>query len=373
MKIVRGTLAGSGVSGFRFCTESPRRDTPGAIANRASVAVSQRVMGSERIVVIGASAGGVRALQLLASQLPARFPAAILVVQHIGSHPSILPRLLMSHGPLPASHARDGEPIVPGRIHVAPPDYHMLVEGESIRLSHGPKEQYTRPAIDPLFRSAAVSWAERTVGVLLTGLLDDGTEGLKAIKECGGIAVVQDPDDAEAPSMPSSALRFVDVDHRAPVAALGPLLAAIVAEPPRAQHRAPGPALVAENELLLGKGNFMERLEAIGSPSTFVCPECRGSLWEVSASKPRRFRCHTGHGFTLRTLQHAQAEATDDALWSGFRALQEKQLLLEALAESHRQADAPEEARRVEEEARRTARNAETLRSLLERVPAPPE
>lgn len=335
--------------------------------------MSHASMANDRIVVVGASAGGVRALQTLASALPVEFPAPILVVQHIGSHPSILPQLLMRSGPLPAAHARDGERIARGRIHIAPPDHHMLVDGDFIRLSHGPKEQYTRPAIDPLFRSTAVSWAERTVGVLLTGLLDDGTQGLKDIKESGGVAVVQDPEDAEVPSMPLSALKYVDVDYRAPVASIGPLLASLVVQP--APHAKAGPVreMIAENDIVLGKGDFMENLKSIANPSTFVCPECNGSLWEVRDAKPRRFRCHTGHGFTLRTLQHAQATATDEALWSALRALQEKQLLLQSFAESHASAGATEEAARLEDEAARTERHGEMLRRLIENVPPPPE
>lgn len=330
-------------------------------------------MASERIVVIGASAGGVRALQKLTSGLAADFPAPILVVQHIGSHPSMLPQLLMRSGPLPAAHARDGERIAAGRIHIAPPDYHMLVEDDFIRLSHGPKEQYTRPAIDPLFRSTAVSWAERTVGVLLTGLLDDGTEGLQDIKRSGGVAVVQDPQDAEVPSMPMSALRYVEVDYRAPVASIGALLTALVAQPAPVASAAPIRDIVVENDMLLGKGDFMQNLRSIAAPSTFVCPECHGALWEVKDANPRRFRCHTGHGFTLRTLQHAQATATDEALWSSFRALQEKQLLLESLAESHASAGDAEEAERLGEQAARTASHGETLRRLIEELRPPPE
>lgn len=330
-------------------------------------------MASERIVVIGASAGGVRALQVLASGLPADFPAPILVVQHIGSHPSILPELLDRQGPLPAAHARDGERIEPGRIRVAPPDYHMLVQDDVIRLSHGPKEQYTRPAIDPLFRSAAVSWTERAVGVLLSGQLDDGTEGLQDIKQFGGVAVVQDPSDAEIPSMPLSALRYVEVDYTAPVASIAGLLASIVTQPPGKPRAGPRREIVVENDLLFGKGDFVEKLKTLGSPSTFVCPECSGSLWEVKDARPRRFRCHTGHGFTLRALQHAQSTATDEALWSALRALQEKQLLLESLAESHAKAGEADEARRLAEEARQTARDGETLRRLIEEMPAPAE
>jgi two-component system chemotaxis response regulator CheB len=330
-------------------------------------------MASDRIVVMGASAGGVRALQTLVSGLPVDFPAPILVVQHIGSHPSILPQLLMRSGPLPAAHARDGERIAVGRIHIAPPDYHMLVDGDFIRLSHGPKEQYTRPAIDPLFRSAAVSWAQRAVGVLLTGLLDDGTEGLQDIKRSGGVAVVQDPQDAEVPSMPMSALKYVEVDYQAPVASIAPILTSLVAQPAPPARAAPIREIVAENDMLLGKGDFMEHLKSIAAPSTFVCPECNGALWEVKDANPRRYRCHTGHGFTLRALQHAQASATDEAMWSALRALQEKQLLLQALAESHAAVGDKEEAARLEEEADRTGRHGETLRSLIETLPAPPE
>ncbi|HXS53948.1 MAG TPA: chemotaxis protein CheB [Usitatibacter sp.] len=331
-------------------------------------------MASERIVVVGGSAGGVRALQTLASTLPADFPAPILVVQHIGSHPSILPQLLARSGPLPAAHARDGERISPGRIHVAPPDYHMLVDGDFIRLSHGPKEQYTRPAIDPLFRSTAVAWAQRTIGVLLSGLLDDGTEGLQGIKRSGGIAVVQDPADAEMPSMPLSALEYVDVDYRRPMSSMGALLVSLVARPaPASAKVAPIREIVAENDILLGKGDFMENLRSIASPSTFACPECHGALWEVDHAKPRRFRCHTGHGYTLRTLQHAQSTSADEALWSALRALQEKQLLLETLAESHARAGDADEARRLAEEAALAREHGETLRRLVESVPPPPQ
>lgn len=330
-------------------------------------------MASERIVVVGASAGGVRALQVLASSLPAAFPAPILVVQHIGANPSILPQLLTHAGPLPAAHGEDGEALAPGRIRVAPPDHHMLVEGGRIRLSRGPKEQYARPAIDPLFRSAAVSCRERTIGVLLTGALDDGTAGLQDIKSMGGIAVVQEPRDAEVPSMPESALRYVDVDHRAPVASIGPLLASLAAQPACAAPGAARRELVEENEILLGKGDFMEHLRAIAAPSTFTCPECHGALWEVKDANPRRFRCHTGHGFSLRALQHAQGTEADEALWSAMRALQEKQLLLESLAAGEREAGDAGKARRIVEEAERVRAHGEALRRLIESLPSPRE
>jgi two-component system chemotaxis response regulator CheB len=331
-------------------------------------------MTHERLVVVGASAGGVRALQALASQLAPDFPAPILAVQHVGSHPSILPSLLAHKGRLAASHAVDGERISPGRILVAPPDQHMMLADGTVRLSRAAKENHARPAIDPLFRSAAVAHGTGVIGVLLTGYLDDGTAGLQAIKRCGGTVVVQDPAEAFAPSMPASALRYVEVDHVVRLAEMGELLRTLV------QRRiAPAPAatattadIVRENEILLGKGDYMERLKALGKPSTFVCPDCEGSLWAIDGTDPPRYRCHTGHGYTLRSLQHAQAEATDEALWGALRALQEKQVLLETMAERQGEAGTVS-ADQWREEAASVARHAETLRAFIERTSPPLE
>lgn len=187
-------------------------------------------MTQRDLVVIGASAGGVRALRQLVSGFDAGFPAAICVVLHVGKHESNLPDLLSLAGPLPARHAADGEALQPSSILVAPPDHHLLIEGGHVRLTRGPKEHHTRPAVDPLFRSAALSHGNRAVGVLLTGRLDDGSAGLRAIKECGGIAVVQDPAGAEWPSMPLSAMQAVDVDHCVPLAELPARLRALAGQ-----------------------------------------------------------------------------------------------------------------------------------------------
>jgi two-component system, chemotaxis family, protein-glutamate methylesterase/glutaminase len=330
-------------------------------------------MDSERIVVIGASAGGVRALQSLAPHLEPGFPAPILVVQHIGAHPSILPELLGREGSLPAMHGEDGAPIESGRICVAPPDHHMMVEGATIRLSRGAKEHHTRPAIDPLFRSAAVSWGPAVIGVVLTGLLDDGTAGLQAIKKCGGTVVVQDPADAEAPSMPRSALRYVEVDHCVSLAAMGRLLHALANTPAARCEAGAYPPFAHENELALGKGDFVKHLQAIGRPSTYTCPDCDGALWEIDGAEPPRFRCHTGHAYTLRTLYDAQAEATDGALWSALRALHEKELLLTVMADAHQASDDPAQAARLRADAEELARHTAALRKLLESIPTPPE
>jgi Chemotaxis response regulator containing a CheY-like receiver domain and a methylesterase domain len=330
-------------------------------------------MSAQRVVVVGASSGGVRALQVLASQLPLSFPAPVVVVQHIGSFHSTLPQLMRRGSRLLVTHALDGEKLRAGQIYVAPPDHHVLVDKTSIRLSRGPKEHHTRPAIDPLFRSAALTWGNAAIGVLLTGLLDDGTAGLQAIKDHGGIAVVQDPGDAETPSMPLSAIRHVHVDRIVRLAEMGETLSAILAEESAPPVERQEPAVIHENEILLAQGDFMEHLKAIGTPSSFVCPDCKGGLWEIERAKPRRFRCHTGHAFTLRSLLHAQAEGTDMALWTAYQGLQEKEMLLKSLAEDRRAAEEAEEAARLESEAEHVRQHGEILRGMIERLPSPPE
>jgi two-component system chemotaxis response regulator CheB len=323
-----------------------------------------------RIIVVGASLGGVTALQALVARLPPDFPAPILVVLHIGNRPSVLPALLQARGPLRAQHAVDGEPLRGGRIYVAPPDLHMLVEEDRVRLSRGAKENHSRPAVDPLFRSAALAHRESVVGVVLTGRLDDGTAGLQAVKACGGVAVVQDPADAEEPSMPASARKYVQVDHCLPLERIPELLVSLAQSEVTATPPAEPPAeLVREHELSLYRGDAMEQLQGLGNPSGFVCPECNGGLWELSQSRPTRYRCHTGHGFSLRSLLQAQGEASDMALWSAIRALQEQHGLLKAVAANLRGEGRAQEALVREEEAETILRHSEFFRKLIESLP----
>ncbi len=294
-------------------------------------------MVNARVVVMGASKGGVAALMRIVRDLPPGFSAPICVVLHIGAHRSILPQILSTKGALPAVHPHDGQKLENGRIFVAPPDCHMRLEADVVRLVKGPKEHHTRPAIDPLFRSAAQTYGERAVGVVLTGLLDDGTPGMQAIKQHGGICVVQDPEEAEEPSMPLSVLKHVAVDHRARLDEMPALLATLVTSaPPRNLPMPTSSRTMHEEALFSGTADAIAHLREIGAPSTFACPDCKGTLWQVADTRPPRFRCHTGHAFTLGTLQHAQAEATDGALWNAIRALQEKKLLTQAALEVSR-------------------------------------
>jgi two-component system chemotaxis response regulator CheB len=291
------------------------------------------------IIVIGASAGGVDALRRLVGQLPADLPAAVFVVQHVGDR-SEMAGILDRAGPLPATHPSSGEAIRRGCVFVAPSGTHMLVHDHHILLRRGPRENLARPAIDPLFRSAASSYGPRTVGVVLTGFLNDGTAGLRAIKRCGGVAVVQDPRDADVPDMPRSALRHVDVDHVAPLASLGALLDRLVREP---VDRAPEipveirlEAAVAAQELA-----SIEIEDRLGTRSPFSCPECHGSLWELAEGDLLRYRCHVGHAFTADAVLHAQERESEGLLWALLRSQRERAALSRRMAERERMRNRP--------------------------------
>lgn len=206
--------------------------------------------------------------------------AVVGVVLHVGSRHSILPELLSRRGPCPAVHPRDRQALKTGIIYVAPPDRHMLFNAAEVHLSHGPRENHARPALDPLFRSAALEWRERVIGVVLTGDLDDGTAGLAALKACGGIAIVQDPATAFEPSMPSNALANVAIDECLPLSDIAPALARLVGAPCHADP-VPPRELVREHAIFEGK-QPMENLSAVATPSTLTCPDCGGGLWEMT-------------------------------------------------------------------------------------------
>jgi two-component system chemotaxis response regulator CheB len=318
------------------------------------------------VVAIGSSSGGVDALLELAAAMPPRFPTIVLVTQHIGDHPSILPELMRARGPNHAMHAHDGDKPLPGTIYVAPPDHHMLLDRDRIRLFRGPRENYCRPAIDPMFRSVALSWRSRAIGVVLTGQLDDGTAGLKAIKQCGGWAIVQDPATAQQPSMPASALANVEVDFRLRIDEIVPAILRIVGggEPPQA--RAAPPESLHREQMIHHGRQTMENLSAIGQPSGLTCPDCGGSLWELKDQKPLRYRCHTGHAFSAQSLQYAQGESAEHALWSSVRSLQEREMLLRRMAFVARaQGDAAQE-QAAQEQAERTNEQAQRLVRMIE-------
>lgn len=332
-------------------------------------------MPARDVIVVGASAGGVEALSVLASQLPRDIPAAIFVVLHLspGSH-SALPDILSRSGPLPATHPLDNAPIEHGRIYVAPPDQHLLVYRERVRLSRGPRENRARPSVDPLFRTAALAYGPRVTGVILTGTLDDGTAGLQAIKQRGGIAVVQDPADALFAGMPGSALQNVDVDHQLPLSEIASLLVRLSLE---AVDEAEGEdiAMLDRHENETGM-SAEERVFAMdpdvliddrrpGIPSPFGCPECGGVLWELHDSRLIRFRCRTGHAYAGESLLAAQSESFEGALWSALRALEEKASLTLRLVNRSRDSGRMLIAQRFQEQLQEAEDNASILRDLL--------
>lgn len=259
------------------------------------------------------------------------FPAPVLIVLHIGAHRSHLSELINAKGPNRAVVAQTDLVPEAGTIYIAPSDQHLLLEGGVLRLFHGPKEHHSRPAINPLFRSAALDVGNRAIGVILTGMLDDGAAGLRAIKVCGGTTVVQDPDDAAEPSMPRSALAVTAVDHVLRLDAMADLLNNLV-NTKNGQPVAAPSWLRAEHAISLG-GEGMHALATIGHPSGYTCPDCGGALFELREGQPVRFLCHTGHAFSLLSLAAAHAPITDVALWAALRVVQEKEAILRRLAQ----------------------------------------
>ena len=322
-------------------------------------------MPDHGIVVVGASAGGVEALTDLAASLPSDLSAAVFVVLHLpATGTSALPEILRRHGPLPAAHVRDGEPIQPGRIYVAPPDHHVLVRTGHVHLSRGPRENGHRPAIDPLFRSAAREYAARVIGVVLSGALEDGTAGLLAIKSRGGIAVVQNPEDALYPGMPGNAVEHAQVDHVLAAASMGKLLTRLLAdlaEPP-ADPAPTGMRVEVEME-----GFSMEAFEGNhpGRPSGFSCPDCHGVLWQIKDGGLERYRCRVGHAWSPESLLTQQSEALEAALWVALRSLEERAALARRLAEPARRRGHAITATRFEEQAAEAQQAARLVRDLL--------
>ena len=282
------------------------------------------------LIVVGASAGGVEALQVISRALPKDLAAAILVVMHSSPQgPNLLPHILGKAGPVEVAKTEDGAPIEPGKIYIAPPDHHLLVNGTRIRLSKGPKENRSRPAIDPLFRTAASAYGPRVVGVILTGMLDDGTAGLSAVKERGGITVVQDPKDALYPSMPTSALRYVGADYTLPLSEIAPLLVRLVTKPTQAPKNFPVSRLnEIESKFVQMETMKMQDMDAIGAHAGISCPECHGPMWKIKDGKLHRYRCHVGHAYTAQTMLEGQIDAQETHLWQALRLMKERVSLI---------------------------------------------
>ncbi len=317
-------------------------------------------MPGKDIIVIGGSAGSIEPIRTVLRNLPADFPGSLFIVIHTSPNsPGVLNAIFNAAGPLAAASAPDGERIAPGRVYVAPADHHLVIEPGKVRLTRGPKENRFRPAVDPLFRSAAQTYGPRVVGILFSGGLDDGTSGLWTVKQLGGTAIVQDPHEAWAPSMPQSALQHVRVDHVLHAEEIAPLLVRLVSTPADLQEgdRAVPEDLRIEVDIA-NAGNAMDAgVLKLGTPSNYACPECHGVLLEMKERAPLRFRCHTGHAYTLESLMSEMDEVIEESLWSAVRALEERAMLLrQAGAHTHGQDPAAQKGFVVRaEEAQRRA------------------
>lgn len=292
-------------------------------------------MSGKDIVVVGASAGGIEALRTLVGGLPKDFAASLFIVLHTSSQsPGVLGEILDRAGVLAAANAKDRERIRPSRIYIAPPDHHLVLEPGLVRVTRGPKENRFRPAIDPLFRSAAQVYGPRVIGVILTGGLDDGSSGLWTIKQLGGTAIVQDPNDAFAPSMPFSALNHVKVDYCLPLSDIAPLLVQLTSVLVEEEGEFPVPE---EVNIEVGIAKEIKALDAgvlkLGEPSSYACPECHGVLLQLKEGNRFRFRCHTGHAYSADSLLAEIKKGIEDALWNAIRSIEEGEILMTHLAE----------------------------------------
>jgi two-component system chemotaxis response regulator CheB len=329
---------------------------------------NRRGNGHRYIVVVGASAGGVETLPRFFKDFHPDIGAAFFVVLHV--HPdarSCLPALLSRTSRLSAQHAEDGCQILPGKIFVAPPDHHLLIEDGRMRLSHGPKENRHRPAIDPLFRTAAENWNSRVIGVVLTGNLDDGTMGLRAVKDAGGVTIVQDPADALYPDMPRNALQNVDPHYVLPLEEIRSLLPRLIQEPvkEKVMKRFEDKGMKPESKKIKSGDKINKDL---GPPTMFVCPDCNGPLWELRDGKATMYRCMVGHSFGPQTLIAAQSEEVERALWIAIRALEERVALHQKLAERASSSKRDMSKKYFLTRARENSQHATVLRKILEQL-----
>jgi len=315
------------------------------------------------LIVIGTSAGGLEALDQLIAQLPTDLPASIVIVQHmdLGNSGEPLLRRLGRHRAFHPKLARDGERLKPRQIFIAPPDNHLLIKKGKMLVTKGAAENRYRPGIDPLFRSAAVSHGSRVIGVVLTGMMDDGTAGLIAIKRCGGVTVVQDPRDAAYSGMPLSALDNVNVDFCVSIAEMGPLLTTLVCKPHGKSKAVPDDvrteAVIAERVL-----SDISQVNGLGEQVPYNCPGCGGVLWKIDVAGEKRYRCHTGHSYSSLSLLASQSEKIEEMLWISLRMFEERKNLLTSMVEDSATAALKSKNRR---QAKETQGYIDRIRAML--------
>lgn len=326
---------------------------------------------TRNIIVIGASAGGFEAFKKLVGDLPPDFAASVFIVWHMSPDiRGVLPQVLNRVNSIYAAHAYDREQIKPNRIYVAPPDRHLLVEDGHVRVTKGPKENRFRPAVDPLFRSAAYAHDSRVIGVVMSGALDDGTAGLWTIKNRGGVAVVQDPSDAEVPSMPENAMREVAVDYVVPLGDLAALLVRLskeeVAETGvKEANMQDDEKTKIEIKIAAEDSAFESGIMKLGELTPFTCPECHGVLVKLKDGNRDRFRCHTGHAFSADALLATLTENIEDGLYGAIRGIEESIMLLNHIGDHYAEVNQPKLAALYFKKAQEAESRAQFVRQAV--------
>jgi two-component system chemotaxis response regulator CheB len=318
------------------------------------------------IIVIGSSSGGFATLPKLTSQFPKDFPAAVFIVQHLAAGASGVPLIenLQKESNLICKIASHGESIKYSHVYVAPPDHHMLLKHGQVMVIRGPRENRFRPSIDMLFRSAAAEYSSKVIGIVLTGMLDDGTSGLEAIKKSGGLAVVQEPNDAICPEMPKSAIRNIKTDHVVPVSEMGNLLKELIYQPVK-EHQPIPKHVVIEAEIAQRYILGMDAVSQIGKQIPISCPDCGGALWEIKESDIPRFRCHIGHVFNEEGLLRSQSQAMEETFWVTLRMLEERLHMLIGMHEREKKAGKSLVTSSIEERIEEVKIHIERIREIL--------
>lgn len=325
-------------------------------------------MNNRDIIVIGASSGGIAPLIEIVKSLPADLKAAIFVVVHIPPYPpSHLAQILSRAGKLKAIQPADGEKIEEGRIYVASPDQHLLVEDNYVVVKKGPKENRFRPSIDALFRSAAYIYGSRVIGIVLSGFLDDGTSGLWSVKRRGGVSIIQEPEEALFPDMPLNVLEYVDVDYTIKALDIGPLLIKLIGkEAPEIPEITEEEINRMKLEIMIARRReaFEEGLISLGQYTTLMCPDCNSALISIKEDKLIRFRCQKGHGFTFRSLCEEISKGVEDKLWDAMQGMESTTILFEKMEEHFKEIGKTETAEKFNKKADESRERGKLIHNL---------
>lgn len=321
------------------------------------------------LIVIGASAGGIPAINEVLQGFPEEMDAAVVVVLHVSqkSNSTNIANSFRRNSSLACSVATNEMPLRKGHLYVAPPEHQLMIKDHSLRLNRGPHENKYRPSIDVLFRSAAVNYGNRTVGIILTGLFEDGTSGMHAIKRSGGICIIQDPAEAQFSDMPRSVLNKINVDYQARLKDIPDIIKEIITHPLPPEIPVPR-ELQIEADITEKMMSNINEMKKIGDHSDFTCPDCGGGLWALKNDPLHRYRCHTGHVYTENILHDLQDQNIEETIWVSIRMLEEKENLLLLMARRENAEGEPEISSFQESRLEDIRKHISRLKSFLSRL-----